>query len=349
VPLHAWPKLAAVCPPTDSVSICTLVRDATGNVRAGVWAELLLGTPLKILGVVLFAALARYVLFRVIDRVTEGIVSGRAGLGRFERLPNATALLTSSPLLSARREQRARTMGSVLKSVTTGAVAAVALLMILQLLGFSIAPLLTGAGIVGVAFGFGSQSLVKDFLSGLFMVAEDQYGVGDVVDLGQASGVVEAVGLRVTRLRDLDGTVWYLRNGEVLRVGNRSQGWARAVLDIGIAYDQDVALTEEFLLDVAQGLQRDPDFAGIVLEDPQVWGIESVSAEGVVLRLVVKTQPLQQWTVARELRRRIKLRFDAEGVRVAYPQATVWVAENGSGATASTDGAAGEGASPGGA
>ncbi|HET9658615.1 MAG TPA: mechanosensitive ion channel domain-containing protein, partial [Kineosporiaceae bacterium] len=234
MPPHAW-SLATSCPSDQGISICSLVRDATGDVRAGVWAELVLGTPLKIIAVLLLGGLSRLVLFRVIDRVTEGIAAGRAGLGRFDRLPNATALLTTSPLLSARREQRARTMGSVLKSLTTGAVAVLLLLMVMQLLGFSVTPLLTGAGIVGVALGFGSQTLVKDFLSGVFMIAEDQYGVGDVVDLGQASGVVEAVGLRVTRLRDVDGTVWYLRNGEVLRVGNRSQGWARAVLDIGVA------------------------------------------------------------------------------------------------------------------
>jgi small-conductance mechanosensitive channel len=319
------------CPPTDGLSICTLVRDATGNVKAGLWAELLLGTPLKIIGVLTLAVAARFVTFRIVDRIVEGIANGRAGLGRLEKLPNATALLTTSPLLSARREQRARTMGSVLKSIITGALAVVTLLMIMQQVGLPTAPLLASAGIVGVALGFGSQALVKDFLSGLFMMAEDQYGVGDVVDLGEASGVVEAVGLRVTRLRDLDGTVWYLRNGEVLRVGNRSQGWARAVLDIAIAYEEAIVPAKQLLLDVAREFQQDEEFAALVMEEPQVWGIESMSAESVVLRLVVKTQPLQQWTVARELRLRIKERFDAEGVRMAYPQAALWVNGNGRG------------------
>ena len=320
MPLHALINPSATtCPQTDGVSICTLVRDVTGNTRAGVWADLLLGTPLKIAGILLLGLLARYVIFRIVDRVTESIASGSAGLGRFDRLPNATALLTTSPLLSARREQRARTMGSVLKSVTTITMTAIILLMAMQVLGFPITPLLTGAGIVGVALGFGSQALVKDYLSGIFMIAEDQYGVGDVVDLGQASGVVEAVGLRVTRLRDTDGTVWYLRNGEVMRVGNRSQGWARAVLDIGVAHDSDVGRAQDALLDEARRLQGDPDFDGVVLEDPEVWGIESMNADGVVLRLVVKTQPLQQWRVARELRRRIKDRFDADGLRMTQP------------------------------
>jgi small conductance mechanosensitive channel len=333
VPTQAAVKIlldpsATVCSHPDGVSICTLVRDATGNTRAGVWAELLLGTPLKIAGIVLLGALARLVVFRIVDRVTEGIATGRAGLGRLDRLPNATALLTTGPMLSARREQRARTMGSVLKNVTTITMSVIVALMAMQVLGFPIAPLLTGAGIVGVALGFGSQTLVKDFLSGMFMIAEDQYGVGDVVDLGQASGVVEAVGLRVTQLRDTEGTVWYLRNGEVLRVGNKSQGWARAVLDIGVAHDADVARAQLALVEVARAVQSDPAFEGVVLEDPEVWGIESMDAVGVVLRLVVKTQPLQQWRVARELRLRIKARFDADGLRMAQPPVAAPVPAN---------------------
>lgn len=307
------------CLTPDELSICSLVRDVTGNRRLGQWAELLLGIPLKVVGIVLLGLLARFIAFRVIERVTEGIATGRASLGRFDRLPNATALLTTSPLLSARREQRARTMGSVLKSVITGVMAAVVLLMVMQVVGLPTQPLLAGAGIVGVAIGFGSQALVKDFLSGIFMIAEDQYGVGDVVDLGEASGVIEAVGLRVTRLRDTEGTVWYIRNGQILRVGNRSQGWARAVLDIQIAYDQDVSRAQDTLLDVARGLHSDPAYEGVVLEDPEVWGIESFSADGVVLRLVVKTQPLEQWKVARELRRRIKDRFDQAGILISRP------------------------------
>ena len=215
----------------------------------------------------------------------------------------------------------------MLKSLTTAVVMSVVALMVLAALGIPIAPVLASAGIVGVALGFGSQALVKDFLSGLFMFVEDQYGVGDVVDLGEASGVVEAVGLRVTRLRDTDGAVWYVRNGEVLRVGNRSQGWARAVLDVGIAYGEDVDQATEVLLDVARGVQKDDKFRSLVLEDPEVWGVESVSAEGVVVRLVVKTAPMEQWGVARELRRRIKERFDAEGIRAAYDKGAVVVRE----------------------
>ncbi len=214
---------------------------------------MLLGTPLAIAGILVVAIVARFVLHRVIDKITDGILSGRTGIGRLEeRLPSA--LVVTSPMASARREQRGRTLASVLKSVTTATIGAIAALMILEQLGVNTGPLLASAGIVGIAVGFGAQALVRDVISGLFMLVEDQYGVGDVVDLGDASGVVEAVGLRVTRVRDVDGTVWYIRNGEVLRVGNRSQGWARAVLDVGIAYGEDVTRAEALLLEVAQGL-----------------------------------------------------------------------------------------------
>ena len=306
--------------------------DTTG--RASHWFDVLLGTPLLVAGIVVAGLVARFVLHRAIDKITEGILTGRAGLGRLEeRLPSALA--PTSPLLSVRREQRARTMASVLKSLTTWAIGVIVVLTVLDALGIPTGPLLASAGIVGVAVGFGAQALVRDVISGVFMLAEDQYGVGDVVDLGDASGVVEAVGLRVTRVRDIDGTVWYIRNGQVLRVGNRSQGWARAVLDVGIAYGEDVARAENLLLDVARRLKDDAEFGPLVLEEPEMWGVESVSADGVVLRLVVKTQPLQQWAVARELRRRIKERFDIEGVRVAHPQSAVWVAGDASGPTRS--------------
>ncbi len=293
----------------------------------GAWASTLVGPPLKIAIIGILGVVVRHLLHRVIDRIAAGIATGTAGLSRLDHnRATATAMIVAAPLLSARREQRARTTASVLKSSATAVVAGVVALMVLDVLSIPVALLLASAGIVGVAVGFGAQSLVKDVISGLFMIVEDQYGVGDVVDLGQASGVVEAVGLRVTRLRDTEGTVWYLRNGEVLRVGNRSQGWARAVLDVGIAYGEDVQRAETLLLEVAGSLYTDELFASMVLEQPEVWGVEQVTADGVVIRLVVKTTPLQQWAVARELRARIKARFDADGIAVAYPAGTVWVA-----------------------
>jgi small-conductance mechanosensitive channel len=216
----------------------------------------------------------------------------------------------------------------VLKSLSTGIVGIVIVLMILSEVGVDVGPLVAGAGILGVALGFGSQALVKDFLSGIFMVLEDQYGVGDVVDVGEASGSVEAVGLRVTRLRDVAGTVWYVRNGEILRVGNQSQGWARAVLDVAVAYGEDVGRVQDLLRAVGRELHRDPDWGRLVLEEPEVWGVEALAADSVIVRLVVKTVPLEQWKVARELRRRIKARFDREGVEIPFPQRAVWLRQD---------------------
>ena len=163
-------------------------------------------------------------------------------------------------------------MGALLKSVITGVLVAIIGTMILSELGVNIAPIIASAGILGIALGFGAQSLVKDFLSGIFMIFEDQYGVGDVVDVGEASGTVEAVSLRVTRLRDVNGTVWYVRNGEILRVGNMSQNWARAVLDVTVGYDEDLARVQRVLTEVAHDLWEDEDFKGLIIEEPEVTG-----------------------------------------------------------------------------
>ena len=160
------------------------------------------------------------------NRLSRAISGSRAG----------AALNLRDDATYTRRVQRAATMGTLLKSIVSGVVFTVVTLMFIAELGYDIAPLIASAGIIGVALGFGSQALVKDFLSGIFMIFEDQYGVGDVVDLGEASGTVEAVSLRVTRLRDVNGTVWYVRNGEILRVGNMSQNWARTVLDVTVGY-----------------------------------------------------------------------------------------------------------------
>jgi moderate conductance mechanosensitive channel len=222
-------------------------------------------------------------------------------------------------LVAGRRVQRAETMGSLLKSVASIVVFAVVGVTAIAELGYPIGPLLASAGIVGVALGFGAQSLVKDFLAGICMIFEDQYGVGDSVDLGEAGGVVEAVGLRVTRLRDVEGTVWYVRNGEVIRVGNQSQNWARTVLDIPIALESDLIKAQSVLEDVAKDLWNDEDFKHQIIEEPEVWGIQELTPNWITVRVVLKTAPLEQWRVAREMRQRIKLRFDHEGIEFAHP------------------------------
>lgn len=301
------------CDPDQALS-CRLAWRVTHNQSVADVSEWLIGRPTAILVLILIGVLARWLLHRAVDRMVRHASEGPGRVGRIPLGGNGGA--------TTRRVQRAKTMGSLLKSTTTGVVFAIVAMMAIDQLGYNVAPLLASAGILGVAIGFGAQALVRDFLSGIFMILEDQYGVGDWVDVGEASGTVEAVGLRVTRLRDTDGTVWYVRNGEILRVGNMSQNWARTVLDVAVAYHEDIARVRRVLTEIAHDLWDDDDFRGIVIEEPQVWGVQEVGSNGVLIRVALKTAPQEQWAVGRELRQRIKSRFDLEGIQVPYPE---WV------------------------
>jgi len=269
----------------------------------------------SILLTLVLGVVALWLSRRAIDRLVRRAENGV--------LPDRIQWLGSQNYVT-RRVQRARTMGSVLKNIISIIVFIIVLLMVLSRLGLDIAPLLASAGILGVALGFGSQSLVKDFLSGVFMLFEDQYGVGDVVDVGEASGTVEAVSLRITRLRDVNGTVWYVRNGEILRVGNMSQNWARTVLDIPVSYREDLARVRRVLDEIANDLWEDEDFKGRIIERPEVWGVEALTHESVTVRVTLKTAPLEQWGIAREMRERVKARFDFENIEIPHPQQMVW-------------------------
>ena len=296
---------------------CRWVDHATGNAWLAQAANWLIAKPLAIFVLILLAIGLRWFLHRVVDRLVHRAAEGLPTpmLRRRRRhAPEEPAVL-----VAGRRVQRAETMGSLLKSVASIVVFAVVGVTAIAELGYPIGPLLASAGIVGVALGFGAQSLVKDFLAGICMIFEDQYGVGDSVDLGEAGGVVEAVGLRVTRLRDVEGTVWYVRNGEVIRVGNQSQNWARTVLDIPIALESDLVKAQSVLEDVAKDLWNDEDFTHQIIEEPEVWGIQDLTPNWITVRVVLKTAPLEQWRVAREMRQRIKLRFDHEGIGFAHP------------------------------
>src|SRR4051812_40155013 len=164
-----------------------------------------------------------------------------------------------------------------------------------------LAPFIAGTSIVGVALGFGAQNIVKDFLAGMFMMLEDQYGVGDVIDFEKATGTVEAVGLRTTRLRDVNGTVWYVRNGEGVRVGNKSQGYARVVLDVPIAAGDDIETASAAMVAVGEEMHRDDAWTEMFLSPPDLEGVERITREETVLRLVARVRPGEQWRVAREL------------------------------------------------
>src|SRR4051794_11603155 len=243
-------------PCEDDESLCNWVYHRTDSRGLANLTDWFIGLPLAIAGLVGLGLVIRFVLHRLVDRLVSRAEEGGmpARVGWFSRRRRGTEVTHTQELrdlaTQTRRVQRAKTMGDLLKSVITGVVVAVFGTMILSQLGVNIAPIIASAGIIGIALGFGAQSLVKDFLSGVFMIFEDQYGVGDVVDLGEAAGTVESVSLRVTRLRALDGTVWYVPNGEVLRVGNKSQNWSRAVIDVGVSYDEDLARVQRVLREV---------------------------------------------------------------------------------------------------
>ena len=290
------------------------------------WEELITGPVLRIVGILVVAFLVRLIVVKAIDRFVARMSAPpeKASLiGRTTR--TAREVIGADVVAAERRATRATSLGQLAKNVTSVVVVSIAFIMILGELGFNLAPLLAGAGVLGVALGFGAQSVVADFLSGVFMLLEDQYGVGDIVDLGEASGVVEDVHLRVTRLRAVDGVVWYVRNGEVIRVGNMSQNWSRALLDIGVAYDSDVAHVRQLIDEEARQLAGEEPWSELILDEPEVWGVEQLAADSIVIRLVVKTLPGEQWGVAREIRQRVKARFDAEGVEIPFPQRTVWM------------------------
>ena len=308
--------------------ICDAALKLTGNTTIASWADVLIGTPLALTGLLLLGLVARWGLHRAVDRLVrraeDGVLPDRVSRMSMGSSKSSAENPARDLAVATRRVQRAQTMGGLLKSIVTGVLVAVIATMMLSEVGVDIAPIVASAGIIGVALGFGSQTLVKDFLSGIFMIFEDQYGVGDVVDLGEATGTVEAVSLRVTRLRDVNGTVWYVRNGEILRVGNMSQNWARTVLDISVGYHEDLARVRRVLMEVAHDLWDDEDFKGQIIEEPEVWGVQDLGADGVAVRVTLKTAPLEQWAIAREMRQRIKARFDYEGIEIPFPQRVVW-------------------------
>ena len=180
-----------------------------------------------------------------------------------------------------------------------------------------------------MAVGFGAQSLVKDFLSGIFMLIEDQYGVGDIIDVGPTSGVVEEVKLRTTQVRDVSGTLWHIPNGEIARVANMSQEWARAVLDIEVAYDTDLGHAMAVIKAVADEVWTDNLAHATIIEEPEIWGVQSFGADAIAIRLVAKVEPGEQWATGREIRRRLKDAFDEAGIDIPFPQRNCVAASGG--------------------
>jgi small conductance mechanosensitive channel len=330
--LHGIPRPDALldiprtCQNPDSMT-CAAVYRWTHNEYLAHAASWVIGKPLAIIGLVLLAWVLRWMMHRLIDKLVRRAESGVVPSRLSHLVEGDESTAEGAFPHSSRRVQRAKSLGSLLRSLTTGLIYGVIFVMVLSQVGVDIAPILASAGVLGLAIGFGAQTLVKDLLSGVALILEDQFGVGDVVNLGDTSGTVEAIGLRVTRLRDVDGTVWYVRNGEILRVGNQSQNWARTVLDVSVTYSADLAHVRSVLREIAHEMWEDPEYAGVIIEEPEVWGVQSMSPEGIVVRVTLKTAPMEQWHVAREMRERVKARFDAEGIEMPMAQRLVWQRE----------------------
>jgi small conductance mechanosensitive channel len=264
-----------------------------------------------VVAIIVVAFALRWALQFVIRRVVQQIVSG---VKKTQKVDDTQAL-NVSPMAAVRVVQRSRTLGAVLSNIVNVFILIMALLLIVTTLNKDILgsfALISAA--IGAGLGFGAQNIVKDILNGLFMVVEDQIGVGDVVDVGFASGVVETVGIRITQVRDIDGTLWFVRNGEILRVGNMSQGWARVIIDLAIPYSSNVEAVQDELLRVASALASSRKWRAFILEKPEIWGLESITAEALVTRLVVKTRVSAQWDFARDLRLHLKKALDGMGV-----------------------------------
>lgn len=293
-----------------------MVRMPLSSLPSLTWAQVgewFVGTPLRIIATIALAIVVMRLLHRVIDRVVAGATSRHAE--RTAETPRAgLALAHAIGLANERHVQRTRTMGSLLHNLVTIAVVTVATLTVMALLEIPLGPLLASVGVGGVALGFGAQSLVKDFLSGIFMIVEDQYGVGDVIDTGEAVGTVENVSLRVTQLRDPNGVTWYVRNGEIIRIGNRSQGWSTAIVDLSVAYDEDIERAKGIIQQVVDDLRGSSPWDEKILEPPAT-GVESMAGGVVTIRVIAKTVAQEHFSVQRELRERIKLAFDRAGVR----------------------------------
>jgi small conductance mechanosensitive channel len=288
--------LFAACGPNPGIS-CRLIWDISHSARAADLTKVFFAGPvhlaLRIGFVLLIALLLRAAAHRTISRATA-----RA------RRENSSRPEKAREALHERRYQRADALDSILRNAASVTIFSIALLIIAGDMGLNLAPVLASAGVLGVAIGFGAQQLVRDFLAGIFMVLEDQYGVG-------VTGTVEGVSLRITRVRDVNGVVWYIRNGTIKKAGNESQGWARAVVDFPVPYHHDVGRVRELMLAATVTLWQDSSWRDVILEAPEVWGVHELSSEAVVMRVTARTKPMRQWEVARELRECLKRALDA--------------------------------------
>jgi len=304
----------------DKSWACRWVYDWTGSDSWAGIADWVLAKPLAIAVVVLVAIVASRIARWLITRSTRRLAHPGRRPKHLEKLRQRTpGALLGSEEWNLRTEARVHTITAVFRSLATGFIWFVATVWILDIVGVNFGPLIAGAGIVGVALGFGTQTMVKDFIAGFFLVVEDQYGVGDTVDLGgEAKGTVEQITLRSTRLRDVEGNVWWVPNGQLTRVANKSHEWARALIDVVVPYQADLDAVSALMKSVADDLTAEERWAREVLEAPDVWGVQELGSDGIVVRMVIKTRPGSQFGLLRELRKRLKAAFEVAGIAFAY-------------------------------
>ncbi|MGW3039462.1 mechanosensitive ion channel family protein [Kitasatospora sp. NPDC001159] len=266
---------------------------------------------------IVFIVVLAMILRTVVNKLITQLIARMARSHEHREESRLGGLLANHGVVNPeRRQQRSEAIGSVLRSVASFSILGTAALMVLSALGVNLAPLLASAGVAGVAIGFGARNLVTDFLSGVFMIMEDQYGVGDEVDTGVATGTVLEVGLRVTKLRGANGEIWYIRNGEVKRIANMSQGWATASVDVQVGYKEDLQRVEGLILETAESLAKETPYDELVWAPVSILGVESVAADSVMVRVEARTAPGKAPVVSRALRQRLKSAFDLAGIKV---------------------------------
>ncbi|MCC6713504.1 MAG: mechanosensitive ion channel [Candidatus Dadabacteria bacterium] len=270
----------------------------------------LVTSGLRILLIVVIAFVAVKLVYRLIDRL-EARIAVRSGA--FE-----SALETG---------RRLTTVRNLLKHLVFIVIWSIAAMIVLRELGVDIAPIIAGAGIMGLAVSFGAQNLVRDIISGFFMIMEDQVRVGDVAVVNGTGGTVEEINFRTIVIRDLEGTVHVFPNGTVTQLANRSKGWARYVIDVSVSYKEDTDRVSDVIRRVGEELAADPLFGGFILEPIQILGVDSFAANSYLIKSMIKTLPLKQWDVGRELRKRLKNKLEIEGIDLSSPPTTISVTE----------------------
>jgi moderate conductance mechanosensitive channel len=302
----------------DPTVACRNVYEWTGNEALAKVAQWLVDHPLKIGLILLTAWIATKVARRLIRRSVRK-VGASASTGRLDKMSGGGLIAPE------RAGARTEAVANVLGSVAASAIWVVAVLVALGELDIDLGPLIAGAGVAGIALGFGAQQMVRDYLSGIYIIVEDQFGVGDSIDLQDVSGDVEEVTLRSTRVRDVDGVLWTVANGEILKVGNKTKGWSRSKLDVSVAYGTDLRQAMDLITSVAAGLREDLDWTEDVIDEPEMWGVQHLAADGVTIRVVLKVRPGRQFAVTRELQLRIAEAMDAAGIEIPFPQRRVWL------------------------